>query len=185
MVNSLSHRPLRERVQVELEVDVRCLRWKIGQDRSACAVAEGPRSSQIQRKLGTEFVKLCGGKPRNQSGAVAVLMEELRKFITVDNHEVKIGHQEEILESLSVVMPKFTTDFLEAVVREGADELTLPRGGSFRTFVGTMWETADESLRSWTRTGTPSVIVEGDRRRRGRNGRTCTTSTLGCTERPT
>ena len=49
-----------------------------------------------------------------------------------------------------MVKPKFTTDFLEAVVREGADELTLrtEAEGMLRTFTdttdvgarGTSWE---------------------------------------------
>ena len=52
-------------------------------------------------------------------------MEGLRRFITVDSREaVKIGDWVKTVESLSVVEPKCTSDFPEAVVREGADELT-------------------------------------------------------------
>ena len=42
-------------------------------------------------------------------------------------------------ESLPVVKPKFSADFLEAVVREGAEEMTLKRDeeGMLRTFVNT------------------------------------------------
>ena len=44
----------------------------------------------------------------------------------VDNHEaVEVGDIEKKLVSEPVVKPKFTTQFLEAVVREGADEVTL------------------------------------------------------------
>ena len=44
----------------------------------------------------------------------------------VDNHEaVEVGEKEKKLVSEPVVKPKFTTQFLEAVGREGADEVTL------------------------------------------------------------
>ena len=44
----------------------------------------------------------------------------------VDNHvQVKVGDLEKNMKSRTVVKPKFTTDFPEAVVREGADELIL------------------------------------------------------------
>ena len=55
----------------------------------------------------------------------------------IDNHEaVKMGNLEKTSESLSLNKPKFTTAFLEAVVRDGAHELTLRRGqeGTQRTF---------------------------------------------------
>ena len=56
------------------------------------------------------------------------MMDELRRFIMVDNHEAdKTGDLEKALESLSVVEPKLIAEFPEAVVREGADELTLLR----------------------------------------------------------
>ena len=46
------------------------------------------------------------------------------------------------MESRKVMKPKFTTDFPDAVVREGADELTLratlrAEGGVLRTFSDT------------------------------------------------
>ena len=54
------------------------------------------------------------------------VMDGLRKFIAVDNHAaVKIGDLEKEMGSKKAVNPKFTTDFPGAVVREGADELTL------------------------------------------------------------
>ena len=68
------------------------------------------------------------------------MMDELRRLVVVDNHDaVQVGDLERTLESLSVVEPKFTADILEAVVREGKDELTLRRGeeGSQRTFINT------------------------------------------------
>ena len=47
-------------------------------------------------------------------------MERFRKFIRAHNHEVvKNGEPDKNVESRKVVMPIFTTDFLEAVVREG------------------------------------------------------------------
>ena len=49
--------------------------------------------------------------------------------MTLDTHEaVKVGDLEKNVEARPVVKPKFTTDFAEAVVREGADELTLRKG---------------------------------------------------------
>ena len=67
-------------------------------------------------------------------------MDELRRLVVVDNHDaVQVGDLEKTLEALSVVEPKFTADIIEAVVREGEDELTLRRGeeGSQRTFINT------------------------------------------------
>ena len=56
------------------------------------------------------------------------MMTELRKFITVDNHEaVKICDLEKTLESHSVVKPKCAADFAGAVVREGTHKLTVRR----------------------------------------------------------
>ena len=68
------------------------------------------------------------------------LMDGLRKFIMVENHEaVKVGELDKNVESRKVVKPKFTTDFPEAVVREGADEQTLRADGegALRTFIDT------------------------------------------------
>ena len=67
-------------------------------------------------------------------------MEELRRFITEVNHETgKIGDWEKTLESIPVVKSKFSEDVPEAVVREGADELTLRREeeGVLRTLIDT------------------------------------------------
>ena len=48
------------------------------------------------------------------------IMDGLRRFIMLDNHEaVKVGDFAKKMESRPVVKPNFTTDFLEAVVREG------------------------------------------------------------------
>ena len=67
-------------------------------------------------------------------------MDKLRKFIVGDNQEaVKVGEQDKNVESRKVVKPKFTTDFPEYVVREGADELTVraDEDGALRTFIDT------------------------------------------------
>ena len=59
------------------------------------------------------------------------MIEGLRRFITVENHEaVKIGDLEKT---------QFTTDLLETMVREGAYELTLQRqeAGMLRTLIDT------------------------------------------------
>ena len=71
---------------------------------------------------------------------VVGLQERSRLKMMEEHHEAsKIGDLEKNLESLSVVKPKFTTDFREAVVREGADELTLRKEeeGMLRTFIDT------------------------------------------------
>ena len=56
------------------------------------------------------------------------VMEELRSFITVDNHEaVEIGDLHKNTDSRPLVRFRFTANVLAAVVREGEDELTLRR----------------------------------------------------------
>ena len=68
------------------------------------------------------------------------VMDGLRKFIMVDNHEaVTHGELDMDVESRKVVKPKCTTDFPGSVVREGADELTLraDEEGALGTFVDT------------------------------------------------
>ena len=68
------------------------------------------------------------------------IMDGLRKFIAVDNHEaVKVGGLHQDTKSFKVVKPKFTTDFLATVIREGADDLTLRahEEGVLRTFIDT------------------------------------------------
>ena len=68
------------------------------------------------------------------------IMDELRKFIAVNNHgAVKVGDLHRETSSKKVVKPKFTADFPGAVVREGADELTLRahEEGVLRTFIDT------------------------------------------------
>ena len=68
------------------------------------------------------------------------IMDGLRRFIMVDNREaVKVGDSEKNMESRPVAKPKFTTDFPEALVQEGADELTLrpEEEGMLRTFIDT------------------------------------------------
>ena len=53
-------------------------------------------------------------------------MDGLRQFVMVDNREaVKVCELDKKVKSSKVVKPKFRTDFLEAVVREGVEELTL------------------------------------------------------------
>ena len=108
------------------------------------------------------------------------LMDGLRKFIMVENHEaVKVGEPDKNMESRKVVKPKFTTDFLEAVVREGSDELTLRADGegALRTFIDTtnVGDKRDGSHRSWMRTRTPSArpFSKGSR---DHNGRPCSAS---------
>ena len=61
-----------------------------------------------------------------------------RRFITVDTYEaVKVGDLEKNMKSWPVVKLKFRTDFPEAAVREGADELPLRKEeeGALRTFI--------------------------------------------------
>ena len=67
-------------------------------------------------------------------------MDGLRKFIMVDNHEVvRVGELDKNVQSRTVVKPKSTTDFPEAVVREGAGPPTVRADveGMLRTFIDT------------------------------------------------
>ena len=53
-------------------------------------------------------------------------MDERRKFIEVDNHEgVKVSDLRQGMISVQAVKLQFAADFPEAVIREGAEELTL------------------------------------------------------------
>ena len=74
-------------------------------------------------------------------------MDGLGRFMA-DNHEaVKVGDLELNMESRPVWRPKFTTDFPDAVVREGADELTLRKEeeGAVRSFI----DTTEVGNRGW------------------------------------
>ena len=54
------------------------------------------------------------------------MMKEVRRIITVDNHEAgKIGDLDKHIISRAVVKPNFTAGFFVTEVRERADELTL------------------------------------------------------------
>ena len=52
---------------------------------------------------------------------------------------MKVGDLDKNMASKKVVKPKFTTDVREAVIREGADELTLldEEEGTLRNFIDT------------------------------------------------
>ena len=65
---------------------------------------------------------------------------ELRNFIEEDNHKaVGVGGLSRGTKSIRVIKPQFRDAFLEAAIREGADELTLraEEVGSLRTFTDT------------------------------------------------
>ena len=86
------------------------------------------------------------------------------------NHEaVKIGNMERTLDPLSMVKPKITANFPVAVVREGADDLTLRREeGMLRTFSNS----TNVGGSRWP------LLVDEDEHAicQERNGRTCVTS---------
>ena len=68
------------------------------------------------------------------------IMNELRRFITTDNHEaVKCGDLEKYEVALEVVTGNFRADFPVAMVRNGRKELTLraEEEGVNRTFIDT------------------------------------------------
>ena len=103
-------------------------------------------------------------------------MDRPRKFIAVDTYAaVQVGDLEKETKCKRLVKPKFTRDFPRAVVREGADELTLHahEDGAVRSFTPRVWETKDGGHRSWMRTGTPSARPEW--------GGPCTVNTRSCT----
>ena len=88
------------------------------------------------------------------------VMEGLRKFIGVDNHEaVGVGGLCQGIKSAQVVMPQFTADFPEAVIREGAGELTLRAAevGVRRTLVDATHVEEKRDLREPTRIGMHSA----------------------------
>ena len=67
------------------------------------------------------------------------IMDGLRKFITVDNHDAVWGGLRQGIKSFQVVQPMFTAGFSSEVIREEADEVTLRahEEGVRRTFTGT------------------------------------------------
>ena len=81
---------------------------------------------QTERWRQSKIVKSLFAKSRSS------FMEGLWKFTAVD-------HLHRETKSKKVVKPKFTTDFSGAVIREGADELTLRahEEGVLRTFIDT------------------------------------------------
>ena len=67
-------------------------------------------------------------------------MEGLRRFIEADNHSaVDVGGLRRGTVSVDVKKPQFSEAFPEAVIREGADELTLRADevGTQRAFTNT------------------------------------------------
>ena len=51
------------------------------------------------------------------------IMDGLRKFIEVDNHQtVNVGGFSQGTKAVQVLKPRFTDDFPEAVIREGAQK---------------------------------------------------------------
>ena len=68
------------------------------------------------------------------------IMDGLRSFIEADNHSaVDVGGLRRGTISVHVKKPQFSEVFPDAVIREGADELTLraEEVGSRRTFIDT------------------------------------------------
>ena len=65
------------------------------------------------------------------------IMAALGRFIIDKREAVKVGDLDKNVESRPVVKPNFTTDFPEAVVREGAGGLTVRREeeGMLRTII--------------------------------------------------
>ena len=68
------------------------------------------------------------------------MMDELRSFIMANNREVRVGDLEKNMASRPV-KPKFTSDFLDAAVREGAELTLRAEEGVLRTLTPRMWET--------------------------------------------
>ena len=141
----------------------------------------GVRDNLIQTALkllanqhdGDSLVKVLvtGLQQRSRLKVIA----ELRKFITMDSRQaVKTGDLEKTQESLPVVKPQFTADFPEAVVREGADELTLraEEQGMLRTFI----DTADVGESRWRPPLDWHAARPSRKSSRERSGKNCTVS---------
>ena len=62
------------------------------------------------------------------------------------------------MDSRPVLKPQFTTDFLEAVIREGPDELTLRREEGVLRAIMDITDAGDNGcFDSWVRIGMPLV----------------------------
>ena len=100
---------------------------------SVCAFSflHGASSEEHSLKLFTKQQK--DGHSRVENIVTGLLEKDrkgvvdgLRKFIAVDTHEVvRVGGLRQGINSFKVVEPKFTADFSDAIIREGAGELTL------------------------------------------------------------
>ena len=84
------------------------------------------------------------------------IMDGLRSFIEADNHSaVDVGGLRRGTISVHVKKPQFSEVFPKAVIREGADELTLRAVGSRRTFIDTKHiRSRGGNRRWWMRIGT-------------------------------
>ena len=131
-----------------------------------------------QQKDGDSLVKM--GVQGLQEKSWLRIMDELRRFISVDNHEaVKVGDLKSNLESLEVVKSKFAADFLETVVREEKERACCAHPPTQR-----MCETTDGSRRSRTRTGM-LCVKPFSKVLRDPNEKPCSTRTRSCIMRST
>ena len=127
-----------------------------------CALKIAGQRASWRGPLGGHDLRRCAGTEQVEDE-----MNELKRFIEVDNHEaVNIGDFEKNLSAIKVVGPDFSKEiFPDAAVWEGVDEWTLRRGeeGFLRSFSNTP-NRGGQQMRT-TASG-----------RKERNGRTCTTS---------
>ena len=113
----------------------KCYEHTWSQTESVTTCSTRSNSWRTSRKMVTALSKLVVQDRLEKSWLK--IMDGLRRFIMADDHvAVKVGDLDKNMESKPVLKPKFTTDVREAVIREGADELTLRRQeeGMLRTF---------------------------------------------------
>ena len=114
------------------------------------------------------------------------IMDGLRNFIEVDNHDaVHVGGLRRSAKSIQVKKPQFSEAFPQAVIRESADEYILraEEVGSLPTFSDTAHIEAERwSRRQWMRTGAPFVMLYTQDLKEN-NGRRCTITTVATSAR--
>ena len=158
IIEKFTHNEMRHRQVVTRTIrnPIRVLVIQVSKDRNDAKVSRIHATSEFTCENLVNSLKLLANQQQDGDSPVNMIvqgfsekcrlstMDELRRFITVENNEaVKVGD----LEKHGVVAEVHGRFFSQAVVREGADELTLRREeeGVLRTFI----DTTDTTTRDW------------------------------------